>query len=139
MTCKTKKRWKISASTGRFLVWRQRTKRWVVDRDEYCSCGDVQTKCLSVENEKAKAAEKREKPPIGFDFSKRFYVLPDITEFQSPIDGSMISSRSKLRAHERRHDVRQAGDFKPGEIVKRENERVAEARKIAKGEFFQWM
>jgi hypothetical protein len=44
-------------------------------------------------------------------------VLPDISEaggeFVSPIDGSLISSRSHLRAHNQRHGVDQIGnDYK---------------------------
>lgn len=42
------------------------------------------------------------------------YVMPDINaaggEFVSPIDGQLISSRSQLRAHNRRHGVDQAGN-----------------------------
>jgi hypothetical protein len=48
----------------------------------------------------------RDKPPRGGFF------MPDIAEFQSPIDGSLISSRSTLRAHEQRHGVRQCGELK---------------------------
>ncbi|HAU29881.1 MAG TPA: hypothetical protein DCW68_07245 [Rhodospirillaceae bacterium] len=37
-------------------------------------------------------------------------VMPDITPFVSPVDGSLISSRAQLREHERVHQVRQCGD-----------------------------
>ena len=40
------------------------------------------------------------------------YVMPDIAEFRSPIDGAGIGSRSTLRAHEQRHGVRQCGELK---------------------------
>ena len=66
-------------------------------------------------------------------------VMTDIKEFTSPIDGEVISSRSKLKAHERRHNVRQAGDFKPGEIVERENKRVAQSREQAQGVTSEWI
>jgi len=36
-------------------------------------------------------------------------VMPDIAPFISPIDGSLISSRTQLREHERVHSVRQCG------------------------------
>ena len=36
-------------------------------------------------------------------------VIPDIKEFQSPIDDSMITSRSDLRRHNRTHGVEQCG------------------------------
>jgi hypothetical protein len=53
-------------------------------------------------------------------------ILPDISTaykdggFKSPIDGEFITSRSQLRAHERKHNVRQAGDFRKGELIGRE-------------------
>lgn len=37
-------------------------------------------------------------------------VLPDIEPFVSPIDRQTIGSRSQLREHERRHEVRQVGN-----------------------------
>ncbi len=40
------------------------------------------------------------------------FFMPDIAEFRSPIDGSAISSRSQLRAHEQRYGVRQCGELK---------------------------
>jgi hypothetical protein len=39
-------------------------------------------------------------------------VMNDISEFQSPIDFSLISSRSALREHERKYGVRQCGELK---------------------------
>ena len=39
-----------------------------------------------------------------------FSVIPDINEFVSPIDGSVISSRSTLRYHEKKYQVRQCGN-----------------------------
>jgi hypothetical protein len=68
-------------------------------------------------------------------------VLPDIDRvygggFTSPIDGSHITSRSQLRRHNATHQVRQGGDWKPGELIAKENARVAERR--AKGGHFEW-
>lgn len=37
-------------------------------------------------------------------------VMSDIEPFQSPIDGTVITSRSQLREHEQRHGVRQVGN-----------------------------
>lgn len=42
-------------------------------------------------------------------------VMPDIVEFQSPIDKSVITSRSQLREHEKRHSVRQCGELDKAE------------------------
>lgn len=42
-------------------------------------------------------------------------VLPDIEPFVSPVDGSVISSRSHLREHMRQHGLAHTEDFsKPG-------------------------
>lgn len=51
---------------------------------------------------------KQEAPPS----SGAFHFMPDIAEFRSPLDGSLVSSRSTLRAHEQRHGVRQCGELK---------------------------
>jgi len=45
---------------------------------------------------------KKEKP--------RLFIVSDIEPFESPIDKSVISSRSSLREHERKHNVRQIGN-----------------------------
>ena len=66
------------------------------------------------------------------------FFMPDIKEFISPIDGEVISSRSKLRAHERKHNVRQAGDFKPGELIREERKRVEKSMTNDKGVEFKW-
>lgn len=66
------------------------------------------------------------------------FLMGDIKPFVSPIDDKEITSRSQLRAHERTHNVRQAGDFKRGELIARENKRVEETRRIAKGAFTKW-
>jgi hypothetical protein len=41
---------------------------------------------------------------------RTFMVMRDIDEFVSPIDGSTVGSRSALREHEKRHNVRQIGN-----------------------------
>jgi hypothetical protein len=42
--------------------------------------------------------------------SKSLQVMADIEEFVSPVDKSVIGSRSGLRDHERRHGIRQIGN-----------------------------
>lgn len=42
--------------------------------------------------------------------SKSLQVMSDIEEFVSPVDKSVIGSRSGLRDHERRHGIRQIGN-----------------------------
>lgn len=63
----------------------------------------------------------------------------------SPIDGTLITSRSQLRAHEKKHGVRQMGDYKPGELIAKENRRVERGREIVAREMrrggvdFSWV
>ena len=42
--------------------------------------------------------------------TKSLQVMSDIEEFVSPVDKSVIGSRSGLRDHERRHGIRQIGN-----------------------------
>ncbi len=65
-------------------------------------------------------------------------VMQDITPFISPIDGTEISSRSKLKAHEQRHGVRQCGDFRKGEIIAKENKRIEDSLRGAEMETVKW-
>lgn len=65
-------------------------------------------------------------------------LMPDITSFVSPIDGTEISSRSKLKAHEQRHGVKQCGDFKKGEIIAKEDKRIADSLRGAEMETVKW-
>lgn len=72
------------------------------------------------------------------------FFMPDIDRayggpIVSPIDGEHITSRSHLRAHERKHGVRQAGDFRNGEIVQRERNRAVALTRAAEGGTFQWI
>ena len=47
---------------------------------------------------------------------KALQVMSDIEEFVSPVDKTLIGSRSGLRNHERRHGIRQIGnDWSGGE------------------------
>lgn len=67
--------------------------------------------------------------------------IPDIKEFVSPIDGSLIGSRSTLRAHEQRHGVRQCGELKTpqdfdvapkrGEVTQRSERAMEHAYRVA--------
>ena len=43
-------------------------------------------------------------------FGFYYKVMSDIEEFVSPVDKSVIGSRSGLRNHERRHGIRQIGN-----------------------------
>jgi len=65
-------------------------------------------------------------------------LMQDITPFVSPIDGTEITSRSKLKAHEQRHGVRQCGDFRKGEIVSKLKKRAEADAKLAEPETVKW-
>ena len=53
-----------------------------------------------------------------------YQIMPDIEEFVSPVDGSVVSSRSSLRAHNERNDVVQFHEF-DGEWEAKAKERAA--------------
>ena len=53
--------------------------------------------------------EKSKAAPLPTQ-ARSLFAMSDIAEFRSPIDGSIISSRSQLRDHQRKHNVIQAGD-----------------------------
>lgn len=55
--------------------------------------------------------EKDKAPPRE---GKAVHVISDVQPFVSPIDRTLISSRSQVREHERIHGVKQVGnDFTP--------------------------
>jgi hypothetical protein len=62
------------------------------------------------------------------------FFMSDISEFVSPVgaDPEVISSRTQLREHEKKHNVIQCGDYKPGEITSRNEAIKAERDAIAK-------
>jgi len=55
-----------------------------------------------------------------------YAIQGDIEPFVSPIDGSHITSRSHLRAHNHRHGVTDSRDYSDDFLVKRSQQRVAE-------------
>jgi hypothetical protein len=59
-------------------------------------------------------------------------VLRAIEEFKSPIDGQMISSRSQLAAHNKKHGVTNASDYSEGYIEGRAKARVNAGNKYVK-------
>lgn len=54
------------------------------------------------------------------------FLMPDIQPFVSPLDFTVVSSRSALREHERKHGVRQCGELKSATDFSNE-QRKAEA------------
>lgn len=98
---------------------------------------------LWAKQSKKKATAKPKRPrgrprKVRADFAVPF-LMTDIKPFVSPIDGTEITSRSKLRAHEQKHGVKQNGDMKPGEIVAKENKRIAETKRLAEPETVKWI
>lgn len=81
------------------------------------------------------------------DMAKRYLqpegptIIPDISGaykdggILSPIDGSFITSRAQLRRHNSTHNVRQGGDYKPGELISKERSRVQTVKQLGKMDF----
>lgn len=71
-------------------------------------------------------------------------VMPDIRAFvaHAADKPQLITSRSQLGRYERSNNIRQAGDFRPGEIVQRRKKRVdaglAEAKRLGGGVNVTW-
>jgi len=58
-----------------------------------------------------------------------FQIMPDIEPFVSPVDGSVVSSRSALRRHNKRNNVVNTAEFDGVAEAKRaERQAVAEGR-----------
>jgi len=51
--------------------------------------------------------------------TKTHDIQPDIAPFISPIDKSVISSRSQLREHNKKHNVTNASDYSPEFLARR--------------------
>lgn len=56
--------------------------------------------------------------------SKSAYVMEDIKPFVSPVDGTVISSRPHLEAHNRRHGVTNSADYSKEYLKSRADQRV---------------
>jgi len=80
---------------------------------------------------------KKRFPDCRADFGAPL-VMSDIKSFISPIDGTEITSRSGLKAHEQRHGVKQAGDFRKGEIIAKENKRIEDSLRGTEMETAKW-
>lgn len=103
-------RYKIDSKTGKTLVYDDRKGKWVPDTSR---------------------ASK-------WDFARSFQVMSDISEFQSPIDGAWITSRSQLREHERKHGVRQVGNDLKGKIIPETNKRQRKGMPLPDGVKIEW-
>jgi len=70
-------------------------------------------------------------------------IVPDIDRaygggFVSPIDGTLITSRSYLRRHNNTHQCRQCGEIPNGTFVAKEKSRVNAIRQRAEGRSVEW-
>tara|TARA_R110000803_G_C11989465_1_gene321778 strand:+ start:1020 stop:1352 length:333 start_codon:yes stop_codon:yes gene_type:complete len=54
------------------------------------------------------------------------YIRDDLSPFVSPIDGSVISSRTHLREHNRKHSVTDPRDYGPNWFERKAKERAVE-------------
>lgn len=72
------------------------------------------------------------------------FVLPDISScypaggFESPIDGTWISSRSQLREHNSKHEVFQAGDIRGARLKTMIKEKMRFNPKTRNANGFAW-
>lgn len=66
-------------------------------------------------------------------------IMPDIEPFKSNIDGSVISSRPQLEAHNRRHNVTGASDYPPEWVAKRGKQILREQERRNKQERIEFL
>jgi hypothetical protein len=59
-------------------------------------------------------------------------VMKPLKDFKSPIDGQVISSRSQLAQHNKKHGVTNSADYNGGYIERKANERNAAGAKHLK-------
>jgi hypothetical protein len=59
-------------------------------------------------------------------------IMKPLQDFQSPIDGRIISSRQQLAAHNKQHGVTNASDYSPNYIENKAHERVDAGKKYLK-------
>ena len=55
-------------------------------------------------------------------------VMGDLEAFVSPIDGTLIDDRGKLRAHNKRHGVTNCADYSPEFYEKKRQQREKEQK-----------
>lgn len=59
-------------------------------------------------------------------------VMKPLQEFVSPIDRQVISNRTQLAAHNKKHGVTNAGDYSNGYVERQAHKRVAAGEKYLK-------
>ncbi len=64
---------------------------------------------------------------FGKEIRRSAMIMKDIESFISPIDGTVISSRPKLEAHNKKHGVTNIKDYAVGHFEKRGKEMILEA------------
>ena len=109
-------------------------------------------KMLTLDPKTGKWKPERNKTKDKFNYAGRVNFMPDIKEFVANATDkpTLITSRSQLARYERSNNIRQCGDFKPGEIIAREKKRkerdmqeasrlASETRMRGKAEHFKWV
>jgi len=100
-------RFKVDAKTGNLLVLNEKTGKW---------------------------RKERKKTEDKVDYSRGVTFMPDIKPFVANAHKGKaieITSRSQLARYERSNNLKQAGDFKPGEIMALENRRIEKGKEEA--------
>jgi hypothetical protein len=73
--------------------------------------------------------------PRGTEIASRVnapMVMKPLGEFKSPIDGQIISNRTQLAAHNKKHGVTNTADYSNGYVEKQAHKRVNAGRKDVK-------
>lgn len=113
-------RYRWDEKSGKFLIWSERSQKWV---------------------------RERKKAGKGFDFDRPMTYVPDISErmVYATETPTLITSRAQRARYERANGIREAGDFKRGEIaerrakkVRREIEAVTRETGIRPGNSVNW-
>ena len=113
---------------------------------------DAKRNCIVTLNEKTGKWVRERKAKDNFNYAGRVNFMPDIKEFVANATDkpTLITSRSQLGRYERSNNIRQCGDFKPGEVIAREKKRkerdmqeasrlASETRMRGKAEHFKWV
>ena len=66
--------------------------------------------------------------------AKSAYVMEDVKPFVSTVDGTVISSRPHLEAHNRRHGVTNSADYSKEYLKSRADQRVKQQAREGKQE-----
>ena len=62
------------------------------------------------------------------------HIMPDIEPFTSPVTGEVITSRSRLRVHNKEHGVTNSSDYSPQFLENKRKEREQQQARQGRNE-----